>query len=566
MPDRPLFRNRYRIEGRLGRGGFATVYLAHDTRMDRPVAIKVVDDDAQEANARTFREAQAAAKLNHPHIVTVHEVVREEGRTCIFTEYVEGQTLRRLFSRGSLNARQIVQAGVQLGRALEHAQRRGVIHRDIKPENIMVVDGEDVDVRVMDFGVAQLEDYSGVSREGDLVGTLAYMSPEQLRGEEVDHKADVYSLALSLYEGFTGSNPLKGRSPAELMKGPSRMVFTRLTRSRADLPPVLDEALRGGMEPNREERSDAATLRRLLEKALKEMPEEESRSRWPERMPSLADRVDPARLGYVGRRLVAGSAALATLGYVLPRAPFYPSSALFVLIAGVSFLALLSPALGGLAALALLAPPVFNFSLGWGIIYLVAAAIVYGILYRTGYEWAALLPGAAPPLAAWGLGLMFPPLAGSLLRWWGWLAGVAGALVLALAVGLEGWDPVPHTFSSGVGPVLLSGRHVASPGETAQVFGRFLDARPDLLLQMLLFGLFALPFRPLCRGAISRRLWVGTLYLGSLLTAFVLLPPVVVGVPVFAERLLWVFLPCVILVYLLAVLVPADTDDRTTGD
>src|SRR5665811_814507 len=367
MSDRPLFRNRYRIRGKLGSGAFATVYLAHDTRMDRPVAIKVVDD-AGEPEGRAFREGQAAAKLNHPHIVTVHEVVREEGRTCLFTEYVEGQTLRRLFSRGRLTDGQILQAGVQLCRALEHAKRRGVVHRDIKPENIMVAEGEDMDVRVMDFGVAQLEDYSGVTQDGDLVGTLAYMSPEQLRGEEVDQKTDVYSLSLTLYEGLTGGNPLKGKSPRELMSGPSRMVFSRLTRSRPDLPKALDE-----------------------------MPEEEVAGGWENRVSSLAGVVDPARLKYVGSRMVAGSSALATLAYVLPRAPFYPISAVFPVIAAISLVALLSPTVGGLAALAVLAPPVFNFSIGWGVIYLIAAAGFYGVLYRAGYEWAALLPGAAPP-------------------------------------------------------------------------------------------------------------------------------------------------------------------------
>jgi len=547
----------------LGSGAFATVYLAHDTRMDRPVAIKVVDD-AGEPDGRAFREAQAAAKLNHPHIVTVHEVVREEGRTCLFTEYVEGQTLRRLFSRGRLTDGQILQAGVQLCRALEHAKRRGVVHRDIKPENIMVAEGEDMDVRVMDFGVAQLEDYSGVTQDGDLVGTLAYMSPEQLRGEEVDQKTDVYSLSLTLYEGLTGGNPLKGKSPRELMSGPSRMVFSRLTRSRPDLPKVLDEAFRGGLEPDGQERLDAAALRRLLEKALKEMPEEEVAGGWENRVSSLAGVVDPARLKYVGSRMVAGSSVLATLAYVLPRAPFYPISAVFPVIAAISLVALLSPTVGGLAALAVLAPPVFNFSIGWGVIYLIAAAGFYGVLYRAGYEWAALLPGAAPPLAASGLGLLFPLLAGSLLRWWGWLVGGAGALALALAVGFEGREVVPYTYSSGVEALLLSGRHAASPGDAALTLGRFLDVRPDLLLQILLFTLLALPFRFFSGGTVVRRLWVGTIYLGVLISSLVILPPLVVGVPVSSGRLMWAYLPCVILVYLLAVLVPASARDGAT--
>ena len=137
MAEAPLLHDRYRVVRKLGRGAFGTVYLADDLRMGRPVAIKVVED-ASDGDGRALREAQAAAKLDHPHIVTVHEVVREPGRTLLFTEYVEGSTLRQLYFRREPTDSQLVEAGIQMCRALEHAHKRGVVHRDIKPENVML--------------------------------------------------------------------------------------------------------------------------------------------------------------------------------------------------------------------------------------------------------------------------------------------------------------------------------------------------------------------------------------------------------------------------------------------
>lgn len=557
MADAPLLHDRYRIVRKLGSGAFATVYLAEDTRMGRSIAIKVVDD-AVDTDGRAVREAQAAAKLDHPHIVTVHEVVSEADRTLLFTEYVEGHTLRELYSRRRLTDSELLQAGIQMARALEHAHKRGVVHRDIKPENVMLAAGDDIDVRVMDFGVAKLEDLSSVTIDGDLVGTLAYMAPEQLEGRSVDAKADVYSLSLTLYEGFTGSNPLRGKNPAQLLSGPSRMVFSRLARSRPDLPAVLDEALQLGLEKDPLKRPAAAELRRLLERAAKELPE-------PVVSPTLSERATAAlagagrsaRVAYVGEHLVAGAASLATTGYLLPRVTFYPENSVVPLVAVAAFIALLSPVVGGIVTVALFAPPAFDFGIGWGVLYLGVISAAFALLRWRGREWAALLPGAAPALVAAGAGLAVPVLSGLLLRRWGPLTGLLAGLVIAFAGGLGLWSSIPYTFSAAPEVGLATARHTGSPGVAVLELARFFDARPELLLQVGLFTIFAMPLGRLFTGTVPRRLWMASLYLSLMFTSFVLGPPLLLGVGVDALDFVRAFWPCVIIVYLIALLAPA---------
>ena len=246
MADSPsTLSERYRIVRKLGSGAFATVYLADDLQMGRPVAIKVVSQTA-DVDDRVLREAHAAAKLNHHHIVTLYEMVREPAQTLLFTEYVEGKTLREHYQEQSLTDREILQAGIQLCSALEHAHKRGVVHRDIKPENIMLAAGGPVDVRLMDFGVAQLEDRMSITMDGDLVGTLAYMSPEQIGGDTVDSRSDVYSLALTLYEGFTRRNPQKGKKLQELLRDVSRPDIPPLSSNRPDLPDAVERRAGSG--------------------------------------------------------------------------------------------------------------------------------------------------------------------------------------------------------------------------------------------------------------------------------------------------------------------------------
>jgi serine/threonine protein kinase len=317
MVDIPLLYDRYRVVRKLGSGAFATVYLADDLKMGRPVAVKVVDHTA-DVEERVLREAQAAAKLSHPHILTVYEMVRERDRTILFGEYVQGRTLRECYRGQLLRDPDILEIGLQLCRALEHAHKRGVVHRDIKPENIMLADGAVIDVRLMDFGVAQLEDRASITLDGDLVGTLAYMSPEQGEGKNVDSRSDVYSLALTLFEGLTSRDPAKAKKLQGLLRDFSRPEIPALSVFRPDLPVELSDALGQALCRDSYARPDAGTFARSLARAAKVMPVEEVPSPEEHLVTRVRERFAPPTLdwdplAFVGKHLAAGAFSLSSL-------------------------------------------------------------------------------------------------------------------------------------------------------------------------------------------------------------------------------------------------------------
>lgn len=569
MIERPLLFDRYRLVRRLGRGAYATVYLAHDTRMGRPVAVKVIEDSV-DVDGRALREAQAAAKLDHPHIVTVHEVHREPSRTLLITEYVDGRTLRDAYSHGGMSDAEVVQVGIQACKALEQAHRRKVIHRDIKPENIMLCSGDEVDVRIMDFGVARLEDVGSVTQEGDLIGTLVYMAPEQAEGREAGPKADVFSLALVLYEGLTGVNPLRGKPVSGLVGGGLHRSLPPLRETRPDVPAELAEAIEAALAPREDVRVDAAAFRRLLQRGARVLPEPDIHTGLVEKtLVAFRGEDTRRRWSFTGRRLVAGGLALATLSYVLPRIPFYPPSAVIYVVTVCSFLALLWPAGGGAAALLSLVPPIFSVAAGWGILYVAVVVPVYALLVWRGYSWAALLPFIAPLLCALagrsgtpttvllsGVALCLPFVAGMFARFWGPVLGFFSGLAIALAAGFQGWALLPFSFSPGSDPALETTRYLSSVGEVATALARFLDGRTELGVQILVMTVFALPLQGVLRGSTVQRLWVGAVYVAALGAAVLLLPPLVSR----ADSRPWLsavaLVPCVIIVLLSSALFP----------
>jgi eukaryotic-like serine/threonine-protein kinase len=245
-----LVLNRFLIERRIGSGGFGVVYEAWDGRLERTVAVKAIESQG-EARRRVLREAQAAARLNHPGIVTLYEMGEEDGNALLVTELVEGATLAKLSDEGALSDREIAEIGADLCEALDHAHARGVVHRDVKPQNVLVGE-EESRAKLMDFGIARLAGATALTAPGDVVGTLAYMSPEQAEGSAAGPEADVYSLALVLYECWSGENPNRRATPAAT----ARAIGTKprpLRRPRPDLPRELSETIDACLErrPNR---------------------------------------------------------------------------------------------------------------------------------------------------------------------------------------------------------------------------------------------------------------------------------------------------------------------------
>jgi len=260
----------YAVLSRLGKGGMGEVYAAQDAKLNRRVALKILPADMT-GNAewleRFRREAQAVAALNHPNIVTIHSVEEADGVHFITLELVDGQTLDELIASGGMPGDTFFQIAIPLVDAVAAAHQRGIVHRDLKPSNVMVTtEGR---VKVLDFGLAKLQaettgDAStaladvNLTEEGKVLGTVAYMSPEQAEGRPLDHRTDVFSLGILLYEMATGSRPFQGRSPAELFASILRDPAPLVSELRTDLPSDLAGVIEGCLEKDPADRLQTA--------------------------------------------------------------------------------------------------------------------------------------------------------------------------------------------------------------------------------------------------------------------------------------------------------------------
>jgi eukaryotic-like serine/threonine-protein kinase len=421
--DPSLALGRYRVGPRLGAGGFGTVYEAHDERLNRHVALKVIASDG-EPDDRVRREAQAVARLDHPGIVAVFDAGEEDGSRYLVSELVRGATLAQLESSGALSDRDVVRIGLSLADALAHAHERGVIHRDVKPQNVMVPERPRSPygaAKLTDFGVAHLAGDEPLTRTGDVVGTLAYMAPEQAAGERVDERVDLYALGLVLYEALAGSNPVRAASPAATARRLGT-VLPGLHRARGDLPAELCAALDRTLRPLPDERGDLLDLADALAEALPELSDEGGAV-----APHPLERA--RELPPLAARLAAGAAAgalvaLALIGLVpQPPLPVLAAAATAALLAG------LFPALGWvLAAVATVGAVAFASEPRPGVALLVMLAVVGPPLLLRGASLGWSLPAAAPLLGLAGLAGAFPALAGMARR--GWTRAALGALGL----------------------------------------------------------------------------------------------------------------------------------------
>jgi len=258
--------SHFKILSKLGAGGMGEVYLAEDTALARRVALKFLAPQYtadSELEARFKREAKAAAALNHPNIVVVHEIGEHDGQTYIAMEYVEGQSLRDRIGQGALPVEEVLNIVSQICEGLQKAHEAGIVHRDLKPENILI--DKDARVRIVDFGLARLGGATKLTRESSTLGTLHYMSPEQFQGQEVDHRADIWAFGVLLYEMLTGKVPFAGDYPAAVMYAVINEEPEAL-KTHLQFQSLLDTALSKSIESRFQQVSDLlAQLKSLQE-------------------------------------------------------------------------------------------------------------------------------------------------------------------------------------------------------------------------------------------------------------------------------------------------------------
>jgi len=281
--------SHYRIVSKIGAGGMGEVFLAEDLSLGRSVALKFLPPEMQQdelAHRRFLREARVAAALNHPNICSIHEVGEAEGRDFIVMEYVEGRTLKERLAAGRLELKEALQIAAEIAEALEEAHGRGIVHRDLKPANIML--GPRGHVKVMDFGLAKLvkDAEKAVSQEdtltvltkaGSTLGTLAYMSPEQLRGEAVDARSDVFSFGIVLYEMLAGVHPFRESSPMDIAAGILNKEPAPLSAHVGTCPPLLQETVSRMLAKRASERGPGVqAVKAALNALIKQIEQPES--------------------------------------------------------------------------------------------------------------------------------------------------------------------------------------------------------------------------------------------------------------------------------------------------
>jgi tRNA A-37 threonylcarbamoyl transferase component Bud32 len=514
-PEAPLVLERYRLLRRLGAGAFGSVWAARDERLERDVAVKILDRE-RVVGGRFEREARAAARLQHPAIVTLYEAGIDAQGAYLVCELVRGLTLARAIAEGRLSDRSILEIGIALCDALTHAHQAGVIHRDVKPSNVLIPARPAVHTppaKLTDFGVAHVVGGDSLTRTGEVVGTDAYMAPEQARGLAAGPAADLYSVALVLYEALTGSEPPRRAGSM----GAARPVQPApLRRHRHDLPPELGVALDRALRARVDERGSVSELRAALcdcvpaaserrgvvaapwrAPTLRRMRSLRRGHRPPDRAPAPAPLWDPLSEGQSngpraaeagapsGRRAAiawpsrAPGAAAAAAAVAWLDARMLPGSGTPALLLAIAaaVTVLLVPRLAWLAVVACMCG--FAAASGRaGVALLVAPAALAPalLLARRGELWP--VPAGAVALGLIGLGGAWPALAGRARGLWARaVLGALGWCWLAFASALTGHSvylrhpagvPSPATFA-GSGPRALHGAiaHLAAPAVLA---------------------------------------------------------------------------------------------------
>ncbi|HEU0335684.1 MAG TPA: serine/threonine-protein kinase [Gaiellaceae bacterium] len=511
-PQRDLVLDRYRPLRPLGRGGSGSVWLARDERTGLDVALKIVAREGKRAS-RAAREAEAASRLRHERCVRAYDFGGDAGHVYIAYEYVQGRTMREALRNGGLTDAETLEAAAQILDGLAHAHGRGIVHRDVKPSNVLVADEAQLSVKLLDFGLAQFDEADTLTAVGDVPGTLAYIAPERLHGQEATAASDVWAVGVLLWEALAGQHPFWG-VPLPSVAAAIEAGAPPLQTQRPDLPKRLVAAVTRALAVDPARRPRAAELAAELRSVLSAPREERRRAPRRPRAEAAPARPKPksAPVALEARLVPAGLAGVVALGGGA-LLPFWPPVLLVLLAAAAALAAFRWPRAG--LAIALFAPlfPLGNVARGAALLY---GALALGWLVATWRDARAGLAFAAGPLLAPLGGLAIVPLAVQPARG-GWRralhAGVA-VLAAALVAGLAG-RPLPLTGDV-VGDIGVATSE--RPADVGTALLEVLSENAALLTTALALALTAF----LLPRARARGLW-GIAGLGALQLALVLL-------------------------------------------
>jgi hypothetical protein len=517
-----LVLDRYRPLRPLGSGGNGSVWLARDEHTGLDIALKIVPKEGKAA-ARAEREAAAAARLRHPSCLRAYAFARDAGHVYIAYEFVPGRTFREAIRAGELKDAAAIEACAQICEGLAHAHANGILHRDVKPANVLLADGDRVSARLLDFGLARMAEAETLTAQGDVPGTLAYISPERLAGDESTAAADVWAVGVMLWEALSGRHPFWQTSMLDTARA-IQAGAPPLADLRPDLPKALLELVDRSLSLSPTRRPSAVELAHALRGAAAPR----RRGRPTGTVVVAAAPVDAARLGAAG---LAGLFA----GWTAAELQFFPHGFPVALAAAVALLTVFRTRLGTAAALAVPILPLGNVSLGLAVVY---AAFAVGWLVLAWREPRSALLFAIGPLLAPLAALGLVPFAAAGVRSAPRRAAQAGLAVVAaaLAAGIRG-APLPLTGTPP--PLGLGVAGSPDPIDVAGSLARAAFAHPALLVEAAVFAAVALviPYaRGRWRGAV---LGAGFLLFGVLAVPSVTAWPLVVAAWITAAALVW---------------------------
>ena len=508
-----LVLDRYRPVQPLGSGGSGSVWLARDEVEGGEVTLKIVARDGKAA-ARAEREAEAAARLRHERCLRARDFGADADHAYIAYEYVPGETLRHALRAGRLDDAATVEAGAQILDGLAHAHALGIVHRDVKPSNVLLADGDEISVRLLDFGLALFDEADTLTAAGDVPGTLAYISPERLKGQTAGPEADVWAVGVLLWEALSGWHPYWTSSLLDTAKRIQEPPPS-LRDARPDLPDALIEIVDRAMARDPRRRPTATRMAAAVRSAW--------RSRQRRRRGGKRTRGSRTPFPATGR-IAAVALAATVAGWTASSLPFYPEGAPWVLALAAAALTLLRDRAGLVFTLAVPVLPLGNVSTGLALAY-GAAALVWLVL-MWGDARRALLFAAGPllaPIAAVGLlPLILLTVANPLRR----AALAAVGVLTAVLVASVGGGSLP--FTDEPAPTSLPLGETTSAARAASTILDVLSRHPAVLLEagIVTAGALVLPF------VAKRGYWTISGYGAAVIAASLLPAQEVAAVPV----------------------------------